>query len=812
MHAYFTVLTWTNLFVADAYRQYRHLKSHPSHIDGALNEVAPLSLPVPSGDEEVFGRTLNKPVKVKEEENAPSSEHRKPVWKLRRWTKGKGYVTVTNDNGDPATSGGVGDESTGKDVSSKNGVANKDEKDIIMVRKSMFKCIHHLYYIQEPLDTRKCSELEDELKSLSLELNMTHRTVFKSTSKEAHRSLVSGECQNILLTQKTGNRASRQKHTSRISSQWLGRCKPEIEISDSKKDDASISREEAQNVQLKELDSPKTFNEHGMAEFLEDWELPASPHLNHYGQSISIDDDFGTWSGDGGSGYSDSNDEDDPVINVQKWDELSESRLLEPTHSTYSKMSDKPGPSTDIQAGSSSIIKAAKAGSSPINSSSTADTHSSLGGTATDQCTSELDSNVTKTIAIQNTLSSTVSRSVLGRLESHHHGITKTTSYSVKNERKVSKPKQWTFNRDNASTVSKLNSSSCLRHEKKQPSVKNAAKQRSPSPPVTNVTGDPTMNTINTANLQSKTEEEIACQKLNESRSQTASLATTPDPPKDFEFFDSEFSEAEVAEIERMETAEAEDSQSKNIPSPSIDDSSECTGTKDTSTSTLKKNSSVKTGLSTAVSENFVRINIKVKRFSRNKKGLTGSAHKRIAWKKMQKSRAGGGGSGGGGGGGSGLGKGGRSVCYKCGNPGHWAKNCDSNVGSKNLGKFDGEDVGFSDRMAAGDEEINSAMFEQLAKESPFPSVEDAAKMACGVKFAATKEEQSKTPTTSQSDDDGDGDNTTESFIPPPPSYSRTTPCSRSVEPLFTTEDGQITGELVECMHLLYVRMITCMN
>ena len=812
MHAYFTVLTWTIVFVADAYRQYRHLKSHPSHIDGALNEVAPPSFPVPTGDEEVFGRTLNKPVKVKEDENAPSGEQRKPVWKLRRWTKGKGYVTVTNNNGDPATSGGVGDESTGKDVSSKNGVANKDEKDIIMVRKSMFKCIHHLYYIQEPLDTRKCSELENELKSLSLELNMTHRTVFKSTSKEAHRSLVSGECQNILLTQKTGNRASRQKHTSRISSQWLGRCKPEIEISDSKKDDASISREEAQNVQLKELDSPKTFKEHSMAEFLEDWELPASPHLNHYGQSISIDDDFGTWSGDGGSGYSDSNDEDDPVISVQKWDELSEARLLEPTHSTYSN---KPGPSTDIQAGSSSIMKA---GSSPINSSSTADTHthSSLGGTATDQCTSELESNVKKTIAIQNTLSSTVSRSVLGRLESHHHGITKTTSHSVKTERKVSKPKQWTFNRDNASTVSKLNSSSFLRHEKKQPSVKNAAKQRFPSPPVTNVTGDPTMNTIN----QSKTEKEIACQKLNESRSQTGSLATTPDPPKDFEFFDSEFSEAEVAEIERMETAEAEDSQSKNIPSPSIDDSSECTGTKDTSTPTLKKNSSVKTGLSTAVSENFVRINIKVKRFSRNKKGLTGSAHKRIAWKKMQKSRAGGGGSGGGGGGGggSGLGKGGRSVCYKCGNPGHWAKNCDSNVGSKNLGKFDGEDVGFSDKMAAGDEEINSAMFEQLAKESPFPSVEDAAKMACGVKFAAAKEERSKTPTTSQLDDDGDGGNTTESsFIPPPPSYSRTTPCSRSVEPLFTTEDGKITGELVECtcvyiIHVLYVHFCNYMH
>ncbi len=639
--------------------------------------------------------------------------------------------------------------------------------------------------IQQPLDTRKCSELEDELKTLSQELNITRRTIVKSTSKETHRSLVSGECQNMLLTQKTGNRASRQKHSSRISSQWLGRCKPEIEISDSKKEDPDISREEIQHVQLEELDTPKTFNEHehGIAEFLE---LPASPHLNHYGHSISIDDDVGTWSGDGGSGYSDSNDEDDPVISVQKWDELSEARLLEPTHSTNSKMSDKPWASTDMQAGSSSIMKTGPLPISSNSCSSTTDTHSSLRGIATDRCTFALDSkDVTKTIAIQNTFSSTVSPSFLGRLESQHHGITKTTSHSLKTERKVSKPKQWTFQRDNTNTASKLIPKGFSLPEKKHQSVKTAAKERSPFPPVTKVTGDPT---INTTNLPSNTEKETACQKLIESRSQTGSLAAAaPDPPKDFEFFDSELSEAEVAEIERMETAD--DSLSKNIPNPSIDDSSECTGTNDTSTSTLQKNSSVRTGRSTAVSENFVRINIKVKRFSRNKKGLTGSAHKRIAWKKMQKSRTGGGA------GGSGLGKGGRSVCYKCGNPGHWAKNCDSNVGSKNLGKFDGEDVGFSDRMAAGDEEINSAMFEQLAKESPFPSVEDAAKMACGVKFGATKEEQSITPTTTQSDGDDDGGNTAECFIPPPPSYSRTTPCSRSVEPLFNTEDGKITGE-----------------
>lgn len=117
------------------------MKSHPSHIDGASDEAAPPSKAAPTVDEEVFGRTLNKPVKIKEEENASTSELRKPVWKLRRWTKGKGYVTVTNDNGDPATSVDVGNEGTGGDVSSKNGIANQDED--IMVRESLLSACNN---------------------------------------------------------------------------------------------------------------------------------------------------------------------------------------------------------------------------------------------------------------------------------------------------------------------------------------------------------------------------------------------------------------------------------------------------------------------------------------------------------------------------------------------------------------------------------------------------------------------------------------------------------------------------------------------
>ena len=65
---------------------------------------------------------------------------------------------------------------------------------------------------------------------------------------------------------------------------------------------------------------------------------------------------------------------------------------------------------------------------------------------------------------------------------------------------------------------------------------------------------------------------------------------------------------------------------------------------------------------------NFVRLNMKVKKYSR-KGGMTsrtGSWHKRQAWKQKMKARSESGGGGGG-------------ACFKCGQQGHWAKNCKGN-------------------------------------------------------------------------------------------------------------------------------------
>lgn len=83
---------------------------------------------------------------------------------------------------------------------------------------------------------------------------------------------------------------------------------------------------------------------------------------------------------------------------------------------------------------------------------------------------------------------------------------------------------------------------------------------------------------------------------------------------------------------------------------------------------------SVSSGL---VSDNFQRLNMKHRSYRRRGGGISGSAHKRKAWKQIMKSRGefvpqkswSGRGRGGGRGGGSGA-------CFKCGQEGHWAKNC----------------------------------------------------------------------------------------------------------------------------------------
>ena len=193
------------------------------------------------------------------------------------------------------------------------------------------------------------------------------------------------------------------------------------------------------------------------------------------------------------------------------------------------------------------------------------------------------------------------------------------------------------------------------------------------------------------------------------------------------------------------------------------------------------------------MSDNFVRLNMKVKRFSRGRgRSLSGSAYKRHVWKKRQSGEVGGVGGGAKKGGGPK-----RNVCFKCGKPGHWAKNCTDNGGSKNLGKFAGEAVKFNDDIVLGrEDDVDPSMLEELAKNSPFPTVHDAAMMARGVKF-----DPSRAATSGECDKDTDGGSTaTETYVAPPPCHTHSTPPPPSVDALYPlTADGKVTS--TSCSH-----------
>lgn len=193
-------------------------------------------------------------------------------------------------------------------------------------------------------------------------------------------------------------------------------------------------------------------------------------------------------------------------------------------------------------------------------------------------------------------------------------------------------------------------------------------------------------------------------------------------------------------------------------------------------------------GKGSAVSDNFVRLNMKVKRFSRGRgRSLSGSAYKRHVWKKRQAQEMGSAR------GGAKKGVTRRNVCFKCGKAGHWAKNCTDNGGSKDLGKFAGEAVNFNDNFILGrEDDIDSTMLEELAKNSPFPTVHEAAMMARGVKFDPSKAATSRQ---SNGEMDGSGDRETESYVAPPPCHTHPTTPPPSVDPLYPlTEEGSIAS------------------
>lgn len=60
-------------------------------------------------------------------------------------------------------------------------------------------------------------------------------------------------------------------------------------------------------------------------------------------------------------------------------------------------------------------------------------------------------------------------------------------------------------------------------------------------------------------------------------------------------------------------------------------------------------------------SENYLRLNMKAKRYQRKGKFMSGPAHKRQQWKNKMKARSESFGSG---------------KCFKCGQEGHWANKC----------------------------------------------------------------------------------------------------------------------------------------
>ncbi|XP_021372392.1 ATP-dependent DNA helicase Q4-like [Mizuhopecten yessoensis] len=115
---------------------------------------------------------------------------------------------------------------------------------------------------------------------------------------------------------------------------------------------------------------------------------------------------------------------------------------------------------------------------------------------------------------------------------------------------------------------------------------------------------------------------------------------------------------------------------------------------------------------------NFVRLNMKVKTYKRKGgKGMTGPQHKRFMWKQKMAARSASRGDN----------------CFKCGQPGHWANKCPG--GSSKSGKFGGGD-----------------RHEEPVTEEDFPSLQEAAMMAKGIKVNKSEVKKEKRVKKTQKD------------------------------------------------------------
>jgi len=168
------------------------------------------------------------------------------------------------------------------------------------------------------------------------------------------------------------------------------------------------------------------------------------------------------------------------------------------------------------------------------------------------------------------------------------------------------------------------------------------------------------------------------------------------------------------------------------------DTQEECSNVPGDGTSSVSENAQAKVKVSKSsgggaykasggeVSDNFRKLNMKVKRYSRRPgRSSTGEQYKRQVWKKRQKEQEA-----------VSSGRsskcGGRFVCFKCGKAGHWARNCTDKGGFAGLGSFDGEEVNYTDLNE--EESIDLAALEALEKASPYPTIGEAVRMAAGEK------------------------------------------------------------------------------